>query len=109
LAASSQLRVGLVNLPWLNRVDPEWLRETIGTARTIVLLDNHYVSGGQGQMLGAAIAALGLAPAVEVIQHGVDRLPECGTNDEVLHAHGLGVPGLTRVFASAASRRAVRQ
>ena len=60
-------------------------------------------------LLGAAIAALGLDPAVEVIQHGVDRLPECGTNDEVLHAHALGVPGLTRVFAGAASRRAVRQ
>ena len=109
LAASSQLQVGIVNLPWLNRVDPDWLRGVIGAARTIVLLDNHYVAGGQGQMLGAAIAALGLDPAVEVIQHGVDRLPECGTNDEVLHAHALGVPGLTRVFAGAASRRAVRQ
>ena len=109
LASTSQLQIGLVNLPWLNRVDTEWLRSAIGSARTVVALDNHYVSGGQGQMIGAAIAGLGLDPAVEVIQHGVDRLPECGTNDEVLHAHGLGVPGLTRVFAGAASRRAVRQ
>ena len=47
-------------------------------------LDNHYVRGGQGEMVAAAIAALGLEPAVTVSAIGVTELPECGTNDEVL-------------------------
>ena len=47
-----------MTLPWLNRVDPAWLRETIGAAAPIVTLDNHYVHGGQGDMVAAAIAGL---------------------------------------------------
>ncbi len=88
--------VRLVNLPWLNRIDSRWLREVIGHRRTIVTLDNHYVRGGQGEMVAAAVAALGLEPAVRVVTVGVDALPECGTNDEVLAHHGLDVDGLVR-------------
>ena len=56
----------LINLPWLNRVDPGWLREAIGDRRALVLLDNHYVRGGQGEMVAAAVAELGLDPAVTI-------------------------------------------
>jgi len=98
----SDARIRLVNLPWLNRVDPAWLREAIGPARAVVTLDNHYVHGGQGEMLGAAIAELGLDPAVRVTRTGVTELPECGTNDEVLAYHGLDVPGLVKTIGAAA-------
>ena len=80
-------RLRIVNLPWLNRVDALWLKETIGTCRTVITLDNHYVHGGQGEMLAAAIAELGLDSSARVSRIGVTELPECGTNDEV-----LGVP-----------------
>ncbi|MGE3274276.1 MAG: transketolase C-terminal domain-containing protein [Vicinamibacterales bacterium] len=91
----------LVNLPWLNRVDEAWLREVIGDRRQVVTLDNHYVHGGQGEMLAAAIARLGLSPAVHVTRLGVTELPECGTNDEVLRYHGLDVDGLTGSIGAA--------
>ena len=90
------LTTRLVNLPWLNRVDPAWLEKTIGDHRTFVLLDNHYVHGGQGEMLAAAIASLGLEPAAGVARVGVTALPECGTNDEVLAHHGLDIPSLVK-------------
>ncbi len=86
--------IRLVNLPWLNRVDPAWLRHVIGTRRAVITMDNHYVHGGQGEMVAAAIAALGLEPAARVTRIGVTELPECGTNDEVLAYHGLDVAGL---------------
>ena len=82
----------VVALPWLNRVDPDWLRATIGDARHVFTLDNHYVEGGQGQMLASRIAEFGLAAPVTRI--GVRELPVCGTNDEVLAHHQLDVPGL---------------
>jgi len=100
--AETGLDVRVVNLPWLNRVDPAWLREVIGGRRAIVTLDNHYVHGGQGEMLAAAVAGLGLEPAVRVERVGVRELPECGTNEEVLEHHGLDVAALTRVFARVA-------
>ena len=88
----------IVNLPWLNRIDARWLQQTIGQSRTVITLDNHYVHGGQGEMLGAAIAELGLSPTARVSRIGVTELPECGTNDEVLAYHRLDVPGLVEQF-----------
>jgi transketolase len=49
-------------------------------------------------MLAAAIAELGLTPAVRVSRIGVTELPECGTNDEVLAYHHLDVAGLIAQF-----------
>ena len=103
-STGSQLRI--VNLPWLNRVDAAWLRNAIGDCRTIITLDNHYVHGGQGEMVAAAIAGLGLEPAARVTRIGVTELPECGTNDEVLAYHGLDVPGLVKQFRAALARTA---
>jgi transketolase len=100
---TSGLRTRLVNLPWLNRIDPVWLAEAIGGRRAVVTLDNHYVRGGQGEMIAAAVAGLGLDPAPRVTQIGVTSLPECGTNDEVLEHHGLDVASLVRAFRTAAS------
>ena len=39
----------VVNLPWLNRIDSQWLHETVQGYRLLVTLDNHYVWGGQGE------------------------------------------------------------
>jgi transketolase len=93
---STGVSIRVVNLPWLNRLDEAWLRDAIGSRRTILTFDNHYVRGGQGEMVGAAVARLGLEPAARVISLGVTELPECGTNDEVLAYHGLDVPGLVK-------------
>ncbi len=93
--------IRVVNLPWLNRVDPAWLRQAIGTCRSVVTLDNHYLHGGQGEMIAAAIAELRLDPSPRVARVGVTELPECGTNDEVLTYHRLDIPSLVQVFRGA--------
>ena len=97
--AAQGIAVRLINLPWLNRVDRDWLRAAVGDVRRVVTLDNHYLSGGQGEMVGAALAELGLDPGVRLRRVGVTELPECGTNDEVLAYHGLDIASLTTVFA----------
>jgi transketolase len=93
---SSGASVRLVNLPWLNRVEPRWLREVIGGRRYILTLDNHYLKGGQGEMLATAIAELALEPTPRILRVGVTALPECGTNDEVLAHHKLDVASLVK-------------
>jgi transketolase len=104
LERNGGIRTRVVNLPWLNRLDPAWLRDMIGPARAIVTVDNHYLRGGQGEMIAAAIARLSLDPAVTVTAVGVEKLPECGTNDEVLAHHGLDVVSLVNVIHSAAEK-----
>ena len=107
LQKNAGLTTRLVNLPWLNRVDPVWLRETIGDRRAVLLLDNHYVHGGQGDMIAAAIAALGLTPAAAVGRAGVTELPECGTNDEVLEYHGLDIASLVTASEAIVARQRI--
>ncbi len=99
--ASQGIGVKVVDLPWLNRLDPEWLRQTIGGIRQVITLDNHYLQGGQGGMIAATVAELGLSPAAQVTRIGVTELPECGTNEEVLAHHRLDVPGLVAQFSRA--------
>lgn len=87
-------RPGVVNLPWLNRLDDDWLRDTVAGARQVFTLDNHYVTGGQGEMVAARIAGLGLDAAPSVSHFGLHDIPACGRNDEVLRAHGLDAESL---------------
>lgn len=92
--AAEDVSLKIVNLPWLNRIDEAWLRDTIGACRRIITLDNHYVHGGQGDMIAAAIARLGFDGGMRVTRIGVTELPECGANDEVLRYHRLDAAGL---------------
>ena len=94
--AADGVSLRIVNLPWLNRIDEAWLREVVADCRRVLTLDNHYVHGGQGDMVAAAIGRLGFVGGAKVTRIGVTELPECGTNEEVLHYHGLDVDGLAR-------------
>jgi transketolase len=99
LLAERKLSLEVINLPWLNRVDHTWLRETVGKRRNVFTLDNHYVEGGQGQMIAAACAQLGLVARVHCF--GVEDIPVSGTNDEVLRHHRLDAASLAEAMAAA--------
>ena len=89
LRLEQQIGVTLINMPWLNVVDREWLRETVADFDTVITLDNHYIAQGQGAMLAATIAALRATSAPILVALGVSDVPACGQNDEVLRIHGL--------------------
>ena len=105
LARSHGKQAKLVNLPWLNRVDSDWLKETVGDARCVVTLDNHYISGGQGEMIAATLSALKLT--AKWIPLGLTKIPHCGQNAEVLSAHGLDAASLADSISRAAGWEAV--
>lgn len=109
LLAERGIGLKVVNLPWLNQVDAAWLRETVGSCAIIATLDNHYVAGGQGEFLCSQIAQLGLAEGRQVQQFGVREIPHCGTNDEVLRAHGLDAASLADAIATLVSSHAPSQ
>ncbi|MEJ7569430.1 MAG: 1-deoxy-D-xylulose-5-phosphate synthase N-terminal domain-containing protein [Gaiellaceae bacterium] len=92
-AACEQLEGwGLVALPWLREIDGAWLAEAAPGA--IVCLDNHVLPGGQGEAVLRALSDSAAEGAARTRLVGVDRVPECGTNDEVLRAHGHDAAGL---------------
>jgi transketolase len=98
----------VVNLPWLNRIDSEWLRQTVDGYPVLVTLDNHYVWGGQGEYLLSQVSRLGLASPPRGVPLGVREIPACGTNDEVLRYHGLDAASLADTIASALGASAGR-
>jgi transketolase len=94
LLAEDGIGLRVVNLPWLNRVDRAWLAEAVAGHRRVFTLDNHYVTGGQGQMIAAALAELAPRGLEGVTLLGVEDIPRCGRNDEVLRAHRLDAESL---------------
>jgi transketolase len=105
LERAAGVTVRLINLPWLNQVDADWLKAAIGGCRAMVVLDNHYTHGGQGEMVAAAVTELSFEPSIAVTRVGVTELPQCGTNDEVMAFHGLDVPSMVKAFRGAHARR----
>jgi transketolase len=95
LLAEEGFEAGVVALPWLRDVDGAWLAEVAGGAQ-IFCLDNHYVTGGQGDAVLAALAADAPEAAARVHKIGVTSVPKSGGNDEVLRAHGLDAGGIRR-------------
>ncbi|QKW20267.1 hypothetical protein HUT16_15395 [Kitasatospora sp. NA04385] len=79
----------VVELPWLNRVDADWLAALAAGADHLIVVENHYVRGGQGDAVARTLAELNLPhpPAFRGI--GLTEVPRCGTPEEVLRVHGL--------------------
>ena len=94
----------VINLPWLNRVDDDWLAETVAGCAGVFTLDNHYVAGGQGQMLAARLAGLPGNRERTVTGFGLTEVPLCGPNDQVLAAHRLDAASLTARILDALPR-----
>jgi transketolase len=89
LLAARGRSVGVVNLPWLNRVDGRWIADLAGRTGAIVTLDNHFVAGGQGAAVLAALALAAPPRMPRCLSLGIDRVPPSGRNDEVLATLGL--------------------
>jgi transketolase len=101
--AEEGLEFGVVSLPWLRDVDGAWLAE-VADGAPIVCLDNHYVAGGQGDAILAALVADAPEAAATAHKIGVDEVPKSGENNEVLARHRLdgdGIAGRVRTLVGA--------
>jgi len=100
--AAEGIAASVINLPWLNRIDDDWVRDTLGRFATIVTLDNQYVSLGQGAMVAAALARTRIGAGV--LSLGLTDVPACGGNAEVLAHHGLDGASIAKVVRSCFAR-----
>ncbi|MBI4407846.1 MAG: transketolase, partial [Candidatus Kerfeldbacteria bacterium] len=86
--AQQNVSVAVYNLPWLNKIDPAFVKE-LEQYPLVVTLDNHYVQLGQGVMVKAALSN-------RCVNLGLTEVPRCGQNDEVLAYHQLDAASLQR-------------
>lgn len=83
LAKEHGLSIKVINLPWLNIVDPYWLQSALGNCGTLFCLDNHYRIGGQADTILRAATRF-TQKDIRIISHGLMDIPPSGTNLQVL-------------------------
>ena len=89
-------RVRVIDLPWVNAVDPSWLTALAERSERIVVLDDHDPRSGLGVHVAMLLSRVAGAPPVEVV--GVEGIPHCGAPGEVLAAHELDAAALALRF-----------
>ena len=93
-------RIQVVNMPWLNRVDAQWLSELVEPFGELFVVEDHAPVGALGDTLRRALDGR----AVTVF--GVEGWPACGTPLEALRYHGLDGSSLADRIALALRARA---
>jgi len=89
LLKDNDFSLRLVNLPWLNRIETDWLEKTIGDAETIFVLDNHSSYGGLGDTLLNSAMTSNALRSKRLVKFAVGEYPACGTPPETLGFHNL--------------------
>jgi len=112
LLAAEQLErdgisIAVVNQPWLNAVDAEWLAECVRPHSTLLVVEDHGSVGALGDHLERALIANDLMGARQFHVFGVDGLPACGTPAEALREHGLDGASLATRVAQLVGRSGV--
>ena len=99
LTAADAVDARVVNMPWLNRVDEQWLAETVAPYDEVFVIEDHSPVGGLGDTLRR------LLPGRTVNVFGVEGWPACGTPVEALRFHGLDGQSLADRIALAQHAR----
>jgi transketolase len=82
-------KLKVVNMPWLNRFDRNWLREELEGCRRIYVVEDHSLVGGLGDAMLNELTACGFLSTKQFKKFGVEGYPACGTPREALRYHGL--------------------
>ena len=85
--ADASLQV--VAMPWLNRVDRDWLAELVESFSDVFVVEDHAPVGALGDALLRELAAASLLDDRTLHVYGVEGWPACGTPPEALRAHRL--------------------
>jgi len=92
--AEKGLALCVVNMPWLNRVDADWLAEFVSPFPRLFVLEDH---ASQGALADALRRAL---PGIPVTAFAVEGWPACGTPSEALRFHRLDGRSLAERIAA---------
>lgn len=93
---SSGLYLKVIDLPWLNHVDVNWLEKTVGRCAYVFTVDDHSVYGGLGDCLLNALMSSAALRGRRLVKFAIEGQPACGTPAQVLEFHRLSGDKLAR-------------
>ena len=87
--SDKNISVRVINMPWINFIDKDWLIQVTHDVKAIFVLEDHSTVGGLGDhILNALVGARTLGNRYfEKI--GLTQYPECGDSEDILRHHGL--------------------
>ena len=91
--------IAVYNMPWLNYIDPQWVKSTLVSYKNIITIDDHYLQFAQGGLLAETIQRV-LAQAPKITRLGLSEIPKCGAVQEVLRYHKLDADSLVEILNS---------
>lgn len=102
------VHIGVVNMPWLNRIDSVWLASLVQSHTSIFVIDDHAPIGGLHSALLAALSHLHLLQGRHCTSFGVEGYPACGTPREALRHHRLDGSSLAERMVQALEGKGIR-
>jgi transketolase len=87
--AKDGIDVSVIACPFLNRIDGAWFAEKLKDVKLLVTVDNHYLNGGFGDQLLAALGRAGNGLRCPALSLGIADVPASGQPAEVLRHHKL--------------------
>lgn len=101
LLSSRGVDLKVVNMPWLNRIDGEWLGSVAAGAKSVVVVEDHSPVGGLGDRIRQDLDDKGLLKDLNLRIWGVEGYPAFGAPPEALKAHQLDGESLAnRILAN---------
>ena len=79
------VEVKVINMPWLNCIDSDWLLNELESYEIVYVVDDHSIVGGLGDHI---ISNIQFTEA-KLIKLGIKDFPNCGNPLEVLKSHQL--------------------
>lgn len=92
-----KITVAVINLPWLNNVNQGWLANILAKYSLILTVDDHFLKFGQGSVLGVTAIKTG-RNLPKIISAGLEKIPACGLNQEVLTHHHLDFRSIVKIL-----------
>ncbi len=90
----------VINHPWVNHVDQNWLTQVTASSKLIICLENHLAIGGLGDRLSSSITRQ-KSTSVEFVHAALDSIPVGGNTNDVLSHHSLDVESIKRQILEA--------
>jgi transketolase len=94
MVAPRGLGLCVVNMPWLNRVNSDWLADLIEPVNHIFVVEDHAPVGGLGDLVLNDLVASNSLGSRTFVKCAVEGYPACGTPYEALRYHRLDAASL---------------
>jgi len=96
ILAAQGFGLQVVNLPWLNRINAQWLQTIVAPHQTIYVLEDHAPVGGLADQLLVTLNSQKILGARRFSRFAVEGYPACGTPTEALQYHRLDGDSLAK-------------